>query len=43
MTLIETLIGFDQARCNVNKVRRLFKTLKLGIVKEGEVFRDIKI
>ena len=43
MTLIEILIGFDQARCNVNKVRRLFKTLKFGIVKYGDVSRVIKI
>lgn len=33
----------EQARCNANKVRRLFPSLKFGIVEDLEVYRVIKI
>ena len=33
----------EQARCNANKFRRLFKTLKFGIVEDGKVYRVISI
>jgi len=33
----------EQASCNANKVRRLFKTLKFGIVEDGKVYRVISI
>jgi len=38
-----TYCTIAQARCNANKMRRLFKTLKFGIVEDGKVCRVIKI
>jgi len=38
-----TYCTIAQARCNANKLRRLFKTLKFGIVEDGKVYRVIKI
>jgi len=33
----------EQARCNANKLRRLYKSQKFGIVEDGKVYRVIKI